>query len=549
MKLDEHKIHLYLIVAIILVHFMGLFVDVMDIDASQYASIAQEMVQDGQWLQLYHRQMPYLDKPPLLFWLSAFSFKIFGVSNFAYKFPSFLFALLTIFSTYKLTKYYYGNRAGLIAAIIIGSVQGLYSITLDVRTDSILIGSVTFAIWQLSQYIEKQNYKNLFLGSIGIALAMLAKGPIGIMVPFLAIGGDVLMNRQWKVIFKWQWIIGLGTIALILSPMTYGLYTQFDSHPEIFVNGKTGVSGVYFYFWEQSFGRLTGENVWSNNAGPFFFIHTLLWAFLPWTLILIPALVDRLRNYRKKSKYSEYISIFGFLLPFIAFSISKYKLPHYIFVVFPLAAMLLAAYIDKIKKTNFILKYGQFAILGLLWIIAFVLLFYVFTPVSLFVASVSIALLGLVIWIIIRLKNFKAVVFATAITAIGINLILNGHTYPSLLTYQSTSIVGKWLKDHPKEKIHFTCFKKHMHAIDFQGGKTFSFKSSISELTFNDKYLYTDDIGLLELENGNISYKIIQAYEDFAVTRLNIKFLNPKSRKENIRNRYLIEINHSKMAQ
>ena len=85
MQLDERTLHRYLIFGIILVHFMGLFVDVIENEASQYASIAREMLQDGHWLQVQHRHTPYLDKPPLLFWFSAISFKLLGISNFYVK--------------------------------------------------------------------------------------------------------------------------------------------------------------------------------------------------------------------------------------------------------------------------------------------------------------------------------------------------------------------------------------------------------------------------------------------------------------------------------
>ncbi len=93
---------------IYLVYGIGLFLDVMDVDATQYASMAREMLETGNYLKLYNRYENYLDKPPLIFWLSALSYKLLGVSNFAYKLPSFLFSLLAAYSTYRLAKLYYG---------------------------------------------------------------------------------------------------------------------------------------------------------------------------------------------------------------------------------------------------------------------------------------------------------------------------------------------------------------------------------------------------------------------------------------------------------
>jgi hypothetical protein len=71
-----------------------MFNDVMEVDASQYAAMSREMLESGNYLQLFDRGQNYLDKPPLLFWVSAMSFKLFGISNFSYKLPSVLFSLL-----------------------------------------------------------------------------------------------------------------------------------------------------------------------------------------------------------------------------------------------------------------------------------------------------------------------------------------------------------------------------------------------------------------------------------------------------------------------
>src|SRR5207344_2558843 len=98
------------------VYIFGLFVNVMDVDAAQYASISREMLQNHRYLEVLHRGNNYLDKPPLLFWLAVLSFKIFGVSNFACKLPTFLFTLLGVYSTYRIANLLYNRNAGILAA-------------------------------------------------------------------------------------------------------------------------------------------------------------------------------------------------------------------------------------------------------------------------------------------------------------------------------------------------------------------------------------------------------------------------------------------------
>ena len=102
-----------------LVHLLGmLLIDIMEIDAAQYASISQEMLQTGDYLQVHHRYDDYLDKPPLLFWLTSFSFKLFGASNFSFRLPSFLFLIIGLISTYKLSRLLYDQRTGLLAVLV-----------------------------------------------------------------------------------------------------------------------------------------------------------------------------------------------------------------------------------------------------------------------------------------------------------------------------------------------------------------------------------------------------------------------------------------------
>ena len=131
----------------------GLFIDIMDVDAAQYASMAMEMGQRGTWLQVLHRGADYLDKPPLLFWVSAISMRWFGLYNWAYKLPSVLGALAGIYAVYRFSELFYPEQAARHAAFILASSFGLLIICNDVRTDTLLLGMTTCAIWQLAEYM------------------------------------------------------------------------------------------------------------------------------------------------------------------------------------------------------------------------------------------------------------------------------------------------------------------------------------------------------------------------------------------------------------
>src|SRR4029077_5663913 len=103
-------------------------------------------------------------------------------------------------------------------------------------------------------------------------------------------------------------------------------------------------SGLRFFFWTQSFGRITGESTWTENGHFFFLFQNLLWGFLPWTIFFIGGLVDEMvqliRNRFLIPPGGEWITTGGFTMTYCALGMSHYQLPHYIYVVLPLAAII-----------------------------------------------------------------------------------------------------------------------------------------------------------------------------------------------------------------
>ena len=127
-----------------LVYIIGLFVPLMDNDSAHHADIALRMYLTGDYVNLVDHGKDYLDKPHLHFWLSSFSYSIFGVTGFAYKFPSFLFTILGTYSTYRLGKALYNSEAGRLAALIVASAFAYLLANNDVRMDAILTASIIF---------------------------------------------------------------------------------------------------------------------------------------------------------------------------------------------------------------------------------------------------------------------------------------------------------------------------------------------------------------------------------------------------------------------
>lgn len=512
-----------------IVSFIGLFIPVMEVDASQYASMSQELFQSFSILQFTDLGKDYLDKPPLLFWLSGLSISLLGNTSFAFKLPSFMLAWFSVYALYRFVKIYYSESVTQLSTLVYTCSVAFLLFTNDIRTDTLMIAFVVISIWQLGEYINNEKSKHLFIATIMMSLAMLAKGPIGFVVPLLALGPHLLLSKNLKKFIRWEIITLPILILLVLSPMLIGLYQQW------------GVHGIRFFFWEQSFGRITGENVWENDTSYFYFLHNIIWVVLPFTLFFILALY---RNVKKWKNQNEYISFFGLVLPFLALSLSHYKLPHYIYVVVPFSSILIAKAInewlnDKNKYLDLFLYYVQFILIAAILIVPIVLLM-AFPATALMYGIYILGVIG-VFFIFYFLQFQKQALIIASFSAFLLTaFFINSHGYPSLLKYQGSTEAAFFI-----EKNKIPTGQVFQRNIWWRGFHYYSGRlvPSYSEALPHEQGLYvlTDEVGYQEFK---LSHKvgIVQTFPHFNVTRLSMDFLNPASRKSKLKTLYLLQI-------
>lgn len=545
------KRYLLSFTAIAVVYFFNMLIDIMELDAAQYAAMSREMMFSSNILEVYERGRDFLDKPPLLFWLASFTMKLFGVFSFTYKLPAVLVIVLGIYSTYRFTLLFYNRNTALLSALILSTTQAMFLVTNDVRTDGMLTGFIIFAVWQLSEYIRNQRFVTLLLAAIGAAGALMTKGPIGLVIIAMAFGGGLLLKGDWKNIFKPQWLILLLIVAVLIAPMCYGLYTQFDLHPEKTVYGLKGPSGLKFFFWTQSFGRITGDIYWDNNPGFFFFFHSILWDFQPWVLFFIPALFisiySLLFSTKLRSQTTEWMSLTGFVLPFMALSFSHFKLPHYIFPLFPFAAVLTANFIHNQLDTSRLFGKWLIAVQSSLLFIFFGILavsfVFFFAPGSVLFPLLLVLGFSAFITVLIRLKaQPEKVVFAGTIAVITFNLLLSVYFYPTLLSYQANSMAGKEIArmNIPEGRVYV--LGVYIPSLDFYANRTVPKADDTKLETYEPgTYIYTDQAGMENLiQTRKLNYSIYKSFDDFPVTGLSITFLNKETRQTKLGKRYLL---------
>lgn len=521
----------------------------MQIDAAQYAGIAAQMSETNSFLEVFEFDRDYLDKPPLLFWLSSLSIKLFGINNFAYKFPSFLFLIFSLYAVYRFALLYYTPKIAKNAFLILASTQAYFLMTNDVRTDALLTSCVIISVWLFSEYFEKNKFKYLIFGSIFTGLAMLTKGPIGLIAVLMPIGIQLLYFKKWNQIFSLKWIVVFLIIAALLVPMSYGLYTQFDLQPDKISYGIKGQKGLYFYYWLQSFGRITGESVWNNNTPWHFFFTSSIWDFFPWFFPLCFAIFYKFKNlFFNKKAVPEIITLAGFVLIFAMLSLSKYKLPHYVFVTFPFAAILVAEYFsdlsDKVwKNWNIFYK-----ILGLI-IVTLIIVYaiFMFKEINYFLT----AFVVLQLLILLFYKRFFENCVAQLISLVIVfNLFFSFVFYPKLLTFQADSQAGNWIYENQENigNAEVYILNEPSHAFNFNSKNPFTKVISQKQMATLKKpfFVYVRNHDLTQIKQQDFNVEATKMFVDYPITMLKLPFLLEDKRNNEILKNFIFKIDKPK---
>ena len=550
----ENKLYnsyLYFIIGCIIIYIVGsITIPLMEIDSVQYANISREMLVHKNFLQIFDQGKDYLDKPPLLFWISSISMYLFGINDFAFRLPSILMAIVAIYSTYKFTLLYYSKELALLASLILASSQAMFLITHDVRTDTMLMSWVILGIWQFAHWTKFKNWSSLIVAFVAVAFGMMTKGPIALMVPIFSFVPHLLIHKNFKLLFRWEYLIGLLIIIVLLIPMDLGLYQQFDLHPEKEMYGRTGTSGLRFFYWTQSFGRITGESIWHENDHFTFLFENLIWGFLPWTLYFIVGLFSDffklIKNKLQIDPNTEWISTPGFLITYCALGISHYQLPHYIYIVLPFISIITAKcvyntnfQIDKsiFKSVLNVINVFIYVLVLLLLIILLIIPFpsNIYLSITLFISFAIIITYFIYSKKILIPRLVQFALFCIIIT----NLFLSIFFYPKLLEFQLGNIVSKYITKKGINKNSFYLYHVYNErSLDFYSNYSFQNIDNLAKLKPFD-YVLIDNKSII---NDSLKgFNQVQLISAFHVSTLNAKFLNPRTRDSALDYYYILQ--------
>jgi 4-amino-4-deoxy-L-arabinose transferase-like glycosyltransferase len=540
--LEKKSIYLFYIL-IAVVYGFGMFLPLMENDSAQHAVMAMRMYLENDFFTIMRGSEAYLDKPHMHFWLSAISYKIFGVHVWAYRIPALLFTLLGSISTYQLTKNLYHSNLAHIGALIFLTSQSIILANHDVRTDAVLTGATIFSVWQLFLFTKTKKTQTIVLGAIGMSIAFSTKGMFGVFIIGISLLFHLLYTRNLKVLVSYKTFIGFGVFVIGISPVLYAYYVQF------------GAEGVQFILWDQNFNRLTATNLQKSNPDYFFFFHTLLWVFAPWALIFYFGLLKRFQTLIKtklKAQVNiEVLTFAGCLLTLLILSASKFKLPHYLNPFIPLFAVFTIGFLNSLKKNNSLktarlFLYSLYFLAGISFIGMILLLFFTFDfPKTYTIIGMCLLLFYLGKVVFKKDAPYKKIIAISVTMMIFVNFGLNSYFYPELLKYQAGIPMSKLIeeKNIPKEAIYIYN-KDYSWTLDFYTKRNTPSitKDEIKSLA-TDIWLYTDkEASVDELRKNNILIKDQYTVDHFRVTKLNMRFLNPKSRATKLDKGFLLYI-------
>ncbi|PQJ19673.1 glycosyltransferase family 39 protein [Tenacibaculum sp. SG-28] len=554
-----HKKYIYLSFGLVLiVTIAGLFLDIMAPDGALYASIAKTMSLNNDFINLYSLGNDWLDKPHFPFWITALTFQILGISSFTYKLPAVIFFFFAVWITYKFTKENYTKETAVYAAIILATSLHSVISNFDVRAEPFLTATIIAAVYYFHLYIRQKKLLFLILGSAFAAFSLMTKGMFTLIPIIAALVGELTLKRNWKTLFSPYWLLAIVLVFIFTIPELYSLYQQFDSHPEKIVFGRNNVSGIKFFFWDSQFGRFFNNGPIVKSKGDiFFFLHTILWAFLPWSILFYLATFLKIkRNVKKVSKTEEYYSLFGSLATILVFSLSKFQLAHYTNIVFPFMAIITADFIVKLKEQykNYIRSYTviQFFIIAVGIVVIPILAIYMFGSVSVYFITGLLVIAGVSYMVFKdqKLSQINKTFLYSTLSYILLYWFMMTDFYPNLLPYQGGVKAARYVNKNLPE---INVIKKELNSdlvYKLYNSKGFEFYTDkkinrvpVKEIKNHKNEIFFINEGQFEwLQKKAVPMEIVEKIDYYPITRLNIKFIDKNTRETQLSNNYIVKI-------
>ena len=305
-------------------------------DEPRYTRVAVEMHREGSYLVPTLQGRPWLEKPPLYYWLAGAAFSALGETETAARLPSVLAALLLVGSTVFFGGRLHGEAPALHAGFAAATAPLLFIYGRSAAMDMLLAATVTCAVGLLAlRLLGLAGPGVVPVAWLFMALATLAKGPLGLLLPGLIVGGYIVATRQWSLARAALSPLGIVLFLLVAGPW-YALMWRHQ-----------GQAFVDVFLLNHNLQRFTSTI--HRHPGPlFYYVPVLLAGAFPWSGLAVAGL----GTLRPRGARADVFVLLWLVLPFLFFSAAGSKLPGYILPCLPPLALVTGRAADEMVRGN-----------------------------------------------------------------------------------------------------------------------------------------------------------------------------------------------------
>ncbi|HET9836964.1 MAG TPA: glycosyltransferase family 39 protein [Candidatus Angelobacter sp.] len=327
-----------------------------DVDAV-HAQISRNMVQSHDWVIFHLDGVPYMEKAPLLYWMIAGCYLIFGVHDWVARLPIALAAMLLCWTTFRYGAWAFGRRAGFYAGLALATCVGLFLFTRILIPDVLLTLTVAVCFLAFQRALNEDGDERHPRGwavvlAVSLALGVLLKGLIALVAPiggalmYLALTRQLFVRETWR---RLHLLSGLLIFIAIAAPWHIAATLRMPPYLDFSMHSGPGQYHGFFWFYFINehvlrFLNLRYPRDYNTVPRAAFWLLNLLWLF-PWSAYLPAAARFSYRPWDRSGRTRLLALCWaGFLLLFFTFSTTQ---EYYSMPIYPALALLLGCAMSR----------------------------------------------------------------------------------------------------------------------------------------------------------------------------------------------------------
>ncbi|MDD5680168.1 MAG: glycosyltransferase family 39 protein [Candidatus Omnitrophica bacterium] len=430
------KFLLFIICGIIFAYNLGSALPIIESEKFYFQSV-KEMFARHDWITPYYQGQFRFQKPILFYWLVSLSYLAFGINNFAVRFPSVLFGILTVIFTFNIGRRLFDRKTGLLAAGIVATLVIFFMYSRYASPDMALTFFVVYAIYLfLKGTKDPEKGKPFFTAFfVVLGLATMTKGYVGFLLPLIVVLSFIISAKKWKLLKAINIPSGVFIILAVGLPWYIAMCLL---HGDKYLNHTIAFDAIKRMFCVPNTGAGHGFLL-TYLKKLFFYIPVLIVWFMPYSLFLPAAIRDA---FKSKKTYSlerdSYKLILSYFLGiFIFFSLMRAKEYQYLLPLSPALGLMTARYFINLEERNMQFRSIGFNIVYILVTIVYILglsgilytMHHIYSS-RVAVYEYAVALAPLIIILPYLRKKSTATLFAIPIAMAVLMLFLAGRAIP-----------------------------------------------------------------------------------------------------------------------